>query len=458
MRLATSSKLLAAASAALLASAVGLVALGQRAPAQQQKSTVGKAVDGSPLPTAVKTFETKYYTMYTDLVADEAQEATLRMTRMAEEYYERTKSFSGKMNQRLPFYLFRDRNDYYAAGGIQGSGGVYMVRGNDKRLMAIAGKETNANTWHTVQHEGFHQFADATIGQMPPWINEGLAEYFGEAIWTGDGFVCGVIPPRRLKEVKDRIEGKKFRTIPSMMNLTLREWNSDLAVENYHQGWAMAHFLAHGDDGKYQGAFVNFMRAMNRGMPWQKAWDQAFGSAAGFETKWAAWWTRQPEDPTAQLYSQAVLSILASHIARAHSKGQDFSTLDGFVSAVKSEEFKLTGDDWLPPKLLTAAIAGMKRDDTKFEIEPPATKAQPPKVIATRADGTRLVASFPARHSLPVKVTVDIDDLVPATAKAKELIAAGKKSEAKAVLQDAMKRSPKSPATADAKAALLETK
>ena len=33
---------------------------------------------------------------------------------------------------------------------------------------------------------------------MPTWLNEGLAEYFGEGIFTGDGFVTGVISPERL--------------------------------------------------------------------------------------------------------------------------------------------------------------------------------------------------------------------------------------------------------------------
>ena len=44
------------------------------------------------------------------------------------------------------------------------------------------------------------KFAHATIGhKLPPWLDEGLAEYFGEAIFTGDGYVDGAIPPWRAK-------------------------------------------------------------------------------------------------------------------------------------------------------------------------------------------------------------------------------------------------------------------
>ena len=44
-------------------------------------------------------YQTKYYVMHTDLPVPEAREAAIRMTRMAEEYHERTKAFSGTKRQ-----------------------------------------------------------------------------------------------------------------------------------------------------------------------------------------------------------------------------------------------------------------------------------------------------------------------------------------------------------------------
>ena len=51
-------------------------------------------------PAGLKRYETKYYVIYTDLPDDDAKETGLRMTRMAEEYYARTKEFSGKINKK----------------------------------------------------------------------------------------------------------------------------------------------------------------------------------------------------------------------------------------------------------------------------------------------------------------------------------------------------------------------
>src|SRR5947208_2424473 len=78
------------------------------------------------LPKSIRSLPTPYYSLYTDLPPEAAQEAGLRMTRMAEEYHERTRGFSGSVTQRLPFYLFTDNQDYVASGGPRGSAGVYI--------------------------------------------------------------------------------------------------------------------------------------------------------------------------------------------------------------------------------------------------------------------------------------------------------------------------------------------
>src|SRR5687768_12812023 len=168
-------------------------------------------VRGQDIPRQIEeklqAYESAYYTIYTDLPAEDAKEAAIRMTRIAEEYYERTKDFSGKINRRLPFYLFREMADYYEAGGLPGSGGVF----NGRRLMAIAGAKPTPTTWMIVQHEGFHQFARAVIGgEIPVWANEGLADYFAVSVFTGDGMVSGVVPNWRLRRVQEQIRNGQF--------------------------------------------------------------------------------------------------------------------------------------------------------------------------------------------------------------------------------------------------------
>ena len=229
---------------------------------------------GNKLPDDLKLYETRYYRVYTDIDPAQAREACIRMTRMAEEYHARTLEFAGDIREKLPFYLFKTADEYYAAGGLAKSAGVF----NGTRLMAMADPRVGKQVWHIVQHEGFHQFVHAVIGgEIPIWVNEGMAEYFGEAIFTGDGFVVGVIPPWRLERIKKSMATKGgFKSITAMMRLSHATWNSEMNIANYDQAWSMVHFLAHGDDGRYQEAFEKYMRLVSVGRPSEDAWNATF--------------------------------------------------------------------------------------------------------------------------------------------------------------------------------------
>ena len=139
---------------------------------------LGQPVEsGDGVAEGLTTYETPYYFMHTDLSGEAALEAAARMTKMAEEYHARTRDFSGDIREKLDFYLFKNPDDYMAAGGKPGSAGFFA----GDRLLAIASNDIDGETWHVVQHEGFHQFAHAVIGgELPIWVNEGLADYFGE--------------------------------------------------------------------------------------------------------------------------------------------------------------------------------------------------------------------------------------------------------------------------------------
>jgi hypothetical protein len=344
----------------------------------------------------MKNYPSPYYTVHTDVDPEYAREAILRITRMAEEYHERTRTlFTGTINEKLPFYLFANIEDYYAAGGPPGSAGVFM---GDK-LMGVSSKRGSGSatdyTWHVIQHEGFHQFVRYVVrGRIPTWVNEGMAEYFGESIFTGDGMVTAVIPPSRCKRIKARIASGEFMPIKRMMYLSLAEWNSQMSTLNYDQAWSMCHYMAHGDGGKYQGAFVAFMQEIGRGNPWEKAWQTTFGSADGFEEKWKQYWLSLPDEATPELYTRAVVAMLTSFAGRAYSEKQTFDTFEQFIKT-DAGSLKHAESDWLPSSLFRTAVASVARREKKgykFELVP--AKNKQPTIVCTMPDGEKLTGSF----------------------------------------------------------------
>jgi hypothetical protein len=346
----------------------------------------------------LKEYDTPYYIIYTDLDEDSEKEAAIRMTKMAEEYHDRTKDFAGVIREKLPFYLYRSPQDYYDAGGLPGSAGVFVIDQDHGKLMAIAGQKATLNTWHTVQHEGFHQFAHAVIGgNLPPWLNEGLAEYFGEGLFTGDGFVMGIVPPWRLKRLKDSITKNTLHPLPRIMLMSPQDWRARLSIADYDQAWSMVHFLVHGENGKYQQAFSACIREISQGQPFEKAWLDTLGPADGFEARWKAYWLAQPENPSAVLYSRATVSILTSFLARAMIQKQTFDSFDQFASIAESGGLKISPEYWLPPSLLRRGLQGTQNGE-KWNLHGQT-------LSATMPDGMRLTGSFRVQEG-KVEVTV----------------------------------------------------
>jgi hypothetical protein len=406
----------------------------------------------------MKRYDSKYYVLFTDLGEDGAKETSLRMTRMAEEYYNRTKDFSGKITKKFPFHLFSKPEDYYAAGGVPGSAGVFMYRGDDAKLMAIAIDFEGGTTWHVVQHEGFHQFAHAVIGgERPPWVNEGLAEYFGESIWTGDGFVTGVLDPQRLKRVQDGIKQKRFKSFPVMMTMTGQAWNSGLSGNNYDQAWSMTHFLAHGEGGRYQKAFSQYMNLLGRGVNSNKAWLDTFGDATGFQERWEKWTLDQPLDATAGLYAEAKLATLSSFLARAAAQKQGFDTAEEFTKKAEAGELKASRDEWLPPSLLKRALAMKLKNVEKVELDNKSTP-KTPRLAFKLTDGTKLIGNFKLAGQKVSSVWVEHDDTDKVIANARKLLDDGKKEAAKEMLQAALRKNPKSARAEEIRAMVAEAK
>ena len=341
----------------------------------------------------LKVYETPHYVMHTDLPEADAREADLRMTRMFEEYQRRTAGFAGQVNGKFPFFLFKKPEDYYASGAIPNSDGVFIIDHYGSRLMAIAGEKTSGETWHVVQHEGFHQFASNVIkGELPIWVNEGIAEYFGEAIWTGDGFVSGVVPPDRLKEVQAALKEKTFKPFGRMMTMSHEEWGSHLDYANYTQAWAMVQFLAQGENGRYQGAFVQFMQNLNRGMDGADAWNRVFGTnTQAFETRFAKWWLGLSRNPTRNLYVRAAVSTLTSFLARATVQKQTFTDVNDFVSNVKLPDLHTSRDMWLPGSLFDHAKVAVEKVG-KWTIQTGPDKR--PRLVLVDEDGSKYVGAF----------------------------------------------------------------
>jgi hypothetical protein len=371
----------------------------------------------APTPGRLKAYPSRYYVIYTDLGDDVVAEASARMTAMAEEYYNRTKDFGGVIRSRLPFYLYSRAEDYLAAGGLPGSAGQFSG-GRQGMLMALAGSQPSLSLWHTVQHEGFHQFVHMVIGgQIPVWIDEGLAEYFGLGIWTGDGFVTGTIPQGRLVAVRGYIKEDRITPLADFLLISGDEWRdafsrkqtekdkskdgpkgqegkseSDRVRINYDQAWSIVHFLVHAENGKYRGSFSGLIADVSAGMDWRDSFRSRFGgNVKAFEQKYRQWWLALPDNPTRDVFIKADVATLTSFLARAASQGQSFTDAKQFFRDARAGQLKCSPAQKLPASLLDRTLVSIRGWDRGWSID---NTTRVPKLVLAWPDGTTFVGAF----------------------------------------------------------------
>ncbi len=306
--------------------------------------------------------DTRYYRLYSNAEREVVLELAARMTRMFEEYARRSKNFSGKSARKLPVYFFDTQRDYHLGGGPANSGGCFSPR---KGLM-IPAERSPKRLAHVMQHEAFHQFAHHVISDdMPTWVNEGLATYFQRAIWTGDGFVTGIVPAADRADILAMIEDNEMIPFARMVRMSSRQWSRAMAdpkSHNYDQVWSMTHFLIHADDGRYMKVLDRYLINIHKG---QLSKAEAFMTGVkGLQEDYVRWWQEMSLDESHRRECEAVVATLTGFLARAETLEQEFETPSAFLTTYVNGELKIPSSksmQWLPESLLVDALRRLDR-------------------------------------------------------------------------------------------------
>jgi hypothetical protein len=371
-----------------------------------------KMKDGPKIPpeamAKLKQYDSAYYVFYSDLEPAKVQAAIARMTSVARTYYDRTKGFAGQIKSKWPLYLIADPQLYQAAGGQ-----AYGVTWGD-RLMGRADRPDEL--WHVVQHEAFHQFAHTVISEnLPGWIDEGMAEYFGESLWTGDGLTCGVIPKKRYESFMPRLKAGKIKPFKEIILVKAANWGG---IEDYDQALTMIHFFVHAQNGKYRNALSACIKSAVGGASFEQSFVAGFGrDIDAVQKEYLAWWSTQPESITERPYAQATVATLTGLLGRAWSQNQKFDTVDDFLKAAREGTLKSNPKQSLPDDLLKEALG--RADKLKDWSLEQASKAAPPKLALKQADGTTYTGSFTVSQGLVSAVNVEVKEPIPPTDGAK---------------------------------------
>ena len=246
----------------------------------------------------LRELRSRRYVVRTDLDADVAAPYVEHMDKLYDEFARRFDAFRPRHTPRCDLLLFNKRADYTGHLGKLGfsganTGGVFFMDGRSSAVATYLEGRPRSQTLGVLQHEGFHQFAALYfVNTLPIWINEGLAEYFQDALLVDGKFVLGIPESRRVRALQRAIPKGEAVPFNAVLSVSPQQWSNAVASDPeramllYAQSWSMVHFLIHGDNRRYEPLLVRYLKLLNDGQRSADAFRQVFGDASGFEAKW----------------------------------------------------------------------------------------------------------------------------------------------------------------------------
>lgn len=138
---------------------------------------------GSDLPKTKDWIEvkTENFTLYSNAPAGRTEQIAIQLERFRQSLGRITKGFRLSTDVPTSMFVFKHDLSYEpykknAEGEVMNVSGYFLPRPfrNYITLDANAGSQP----MRVVYHEYFHAVMDSTLGSLPTWLNEGLAEYF----------------------------------------------------------------------------------------------------------------------------------------------------------------------------------------------------------------------------------------------------------------------------------------
>lgn len=242
--------------------------------------------------------KTDHFLVETDISQKRCDEYARDLEAVRGFYAERF-GLAAKPSRRAKVLIFDTREGFHAYAElttddrVESLLGCYLPRYRQLLLYEDKDDASLEETRRVLFHEGFHQFIDGLVEDLPYWVNEGLAEYFSACRVTSGG---EVVPPDGTSRLEARLDelrrflgrGEGPLSFARLMNESPAEFYSGPVSVKYAQAWAMVHFFEHGGSPMLRERFRRYVAALRDGMSARRAFHAAWDGVDWAETQ-GAW-------------------------------------------------------------------------------------------------------------------------------------------------------------------------
>ncbi|HEV7700047.1 MAG TPA: tetratricopeptide repeat protein [Pyrinomonadaceae bacterium] len=151
----------------------------------------------------------------------------------------------------------------------------YFQSGQDVNYITLSTEGEDADTFRTIFHEYVHFIVNSNFGkgEVPPWFNEGLAEYYEMFAIEGDQVVKLGLPNGDHLRLLNMTRLIPLAELFAVRNSQLSESGDNSRSVFYAESWALIHYLS--QTGKSAG-LAKFLTSVLKNTPQQQAFKDAF--------------------------------------------------------------------------------------------------------------------------------------------------------------------------------------
>lgn len=171
------------------------------------------------------------------------------------------------------------------------NGGFYSP--GKREIGIVARGEDLAQDLSSAYHEAVHMAFDIGLGtsvesSLSPWLNEGLAVYFGDGVVRSNGsFSWGSCSPHEVRRlvilVGDALEANASKPVlRSVVGADMKKFTGDDNTFFYGASYLLVHFLMHGEDGAHRKRLFDYYELESERGP-QGSRPEVFHRAIGLD-------------------------------------------------------------------------------------------------------------------------------------------------------------------------------
>lgn len=191
-----------------------------------------------------------------------------------------------------PLIIFAVKNEdslkalipaYWEGKGRAHPAGLYMP-GEERHYVALRTDVETDNPYQIVYHEYTHAIMKLNFRELPLWVSEGLAEFYGNSVIQDKDVEIGKPSPYHLQELQTE------RLIP-LNELFLADRSSPYYNEANHanmfyaESWAIVHYLMLDPEARKLGLFAKFLTSWDASGDQLDAAEKAFGDLKKFQAQ-----------------------------------------------------------------------------------------------------------------------------------------------------------------------------